>query len=41
MSVGICADLFDLVISVDRDLLARLRTGGAHRVPASAGPVAL
>jgi hypothetical protein len=41
MSVGIFADLFDLVTSGDRDLLARLRAGGAHRVPASTGPVPL
>jgi hypothetical protein len=41
MSVGIFADLFDLVTCGDRDLIARLRASSAQRVPASTGPVAL
>jgi len=36
MSVGIFADLFDLVTSVGQDPIARLRAGA----PASTGPVA-
>jgi len=38
MSVGNCADLFDLVTTGDRGLTTQAR---AHRASASAGPVAL
>ena len=41
MSVGMCADLFDLVTIGDRDLIARLGAGRAHQALASTGPVAL
>jgi len=41
MSVGNCADLFDLTTTGDRDVTTQARADRAHRVSASTGPVAL